>query len=117
MTEPTPSPTQIQHLTKAISRLLPAIQSLETLLAEATQEATEHQQKLAEMIERLTRALEGLETHQGQIAHQLSQNGKMMATVQNSVKDLTRDIRTEAQGRADPKAQIVELTTLLRGPI
>jgi hypothetical protein len=48
---------------------------------------------------------------------QLSQNSKMMATVQNSVKDLTRDLPKEAQGRADLKAQIAELTTLLRSPI
>jgi ABC-type transporter Mla subunit MlaD len=116
MPEPTPSSIQVQDLTTAISRLLPAIQSLETLLAEATQEATEHQQKLAEMMERLTRALEGLETHQGQIAHQLSQNSRMMATVQNSVKDLTHDLPKEAQGRLELKAQIAVLTALLRGP-
>jgi chromosome segregation ATPase len=116
MTEPAPSPTQIQDLTTAISRLLPAIQSLETLLSEATQEATEHQQKLAEMMGRLTLALEGLESHQSQITHQISQNSKMMATVQNSVKDLTRDLPKEAQGRAELKAQIAELTTLLRSP-
>lgn len=116
MTPPTPSPTQMQDLTTAISRLLPAIQSLETLLSEATQEATEHQQKLAEMMERLTHALEGLVTHQDQIVDRLTRNHTMMATVQNSVRDLTLDIKKEAQGRADLKAQIAELTTLLRSP-
>gem|GEM_PF-6756372 len=116
MTEQTLSSAQILDLTTAITRLLPAIQSLETLLADATQDATEQQQKMAEMMERLALALEALVMHQDHIVNRLTQNHKLMATTQNNVTTLSRDIVKEAQGREALRAQIAELTSLLRSP-
>ncbi len=116
MTEQSLSSAQIQELTTAITRLLPAIQSLEALLADATEDATEQQQKMTEMMERLTLALEALVTHQDQIVSRLTLNNKLMAATQNNVTTLSRDIAKEAQGREALKAQIADLTSLLRSP-
>jgi chromosome segregation ATPase len=116
MPDTTPDPQSLEDLTEAISRLHPALASLEAHLRAVDTEAIAQQKALAESLDRIAAALDHVVTTQGSLLAALTTGATATASLTNTMNALDRKLTRDAEQRAELDRRIQTLTILLRQP-
>jgi ABC-type transporter Mla subunit MlaD len=116
MPDTTAPPQQMDDLTQAIARLLPAINRLEQTLRSMDKEALARQQQMAEALDRIAAALEALPKQQESLMTALSEQTRTAVTLATTMRSLDQPLKVEAEKRAELTSTMAAMKRLLEGP-
>lgn len=116
MTDTTAPPQQMDDLTQAIARLLPAITRLEETLRSMDKEALARQQQMAVALDRIAVALEALPKQQESLMTALSEQTRTAVTLATTMRSLDQHLKVEAEKRSELTSTMEGLIQLLEGP-
>lgn len=116
MPDTTATPQQMDDLTQAIARLLPAINRLEEALRSMDKEALDRQQQMADALDRIALALETLPERQETLLTALSEQTRTAVTLVTTMRSLDQRLNVEAEKRTELTSTMAAMIRLLEGP-
>lgn len=116
MPDTTAPPQQMDDLTQAIARLLPAVTRLEETLRSMDQEALARQKQMAEALDRIAAALATLPARQETLLTALSEQTRTAVTLVTTMRSLDQRLNVEAEKRAELTSTMAAMKRLLEGP-